>query len=193
MTDYLIECHRSAREEIIFRIKHKDWYLKLQLLAQASLLAVSGGVKLGGVEATTPTPSALSLAVPLSLIFVCLYYRENKIVGHLSHYLASLVPKNIGNDTSKIVRNWDASDELRAYGKRRVSYLLVAELITFFLIPAGLFVVWMFPARPTWLRQLTIAVEVFILVALLWIVLASFNYLRGRHHCTRTLDKFKNR
>ena len=175
MTDYIIECHRSAREEILFRIKHKDWYLKFQLFTQATLLAISGGVKLGGVESTSPIPLALSLAVPISFIFACLYYRENKIIGHISRYLATIEPEDINS----VVSNWDSSNEHQTYRKGKVTLLLMVELTTFFLIPTGLFVVWVSPTIPMWLQSLTIIGEIFLLLALLWIVLMSFNYLRG--------------
>jgi hypothetical protein len=44
--DHALECFHSAREELLFRVKARDNYIKLQLLAQAILIGLTEGVKL---------------------------------------------------------------------------------------------------------------------------------------------------
>jgi len=180
MMDYLIECHRSTREEILFRVKNRDGWLKLQLLSQAVLLALSGGVKLGGVEAQAAIPNVLSLAVPLSLVFLCLYYRENKLVAHLSTYLSQFPAMTIAESAEQgNLANWDSSEDLAQYSQETTFFRLVAEAISFGLIPAGLLMVWFLPAtRPTWFGYAIIGVEFCLLGALVITIRRSFNYLR---------------
>src|SRR4051812_2427440 len=49
--DFLIELSRTSQEELMFRIEHRDRWLTHQLLAQAILIGLALGFKIGGVEA----------------------------------------------------------------------------------------------------------------------------------------------
>lgn len=138
--DYLIECSRTAREELLFRIKHRDAWLKLQLLVQTVLWALSKGIKLGGVEPASPFPFALALALPISLVLTGLYFVEDGLIHRLSQYAASLseMERKISNSKYKIVC-WDASPPLRGYAKGITLILRqVAQLAGFLILPSFL-------------------------------------------------------
>lgn len=138
--DYLIECSKTAREEILFRIKHRDAWLKLQLLTQAILWALSNGIKLGNVEPSTPVPLALALASPISLVFAGLYFVEDGLIYRLSKYIGSLseLEKEISKGNIKIIC-WDASEPLRGYAKGITLILRqVAQIAGFVILPGYL-------------------------------------------------------
>ena len=48
--DYLFECMRTTREEMLFRIKHRDNWLSAHLVVQAGLLALAQGVEMAGLK-----------------------------------------------------------------------------------------------------------------------------------------------
>ena len=138
--DYLIECSRTAREELLFRIKHRDAWLKLQLFVQAVLWALSHGIKLGGAEASTPVPLALALALPIGLVLAGLYFVEDGLIHRLSQYVASLsdIENKLSNNQCKIVC-WDASAPLRGYAKGVTLVIRqIAQIAAFLIIPGYL-------------------------------------------------------
>lgn len=138
--DYLIECSKTAREEILFRIKHRDAWLKLQLLVQAVLWALSNGIKLGGAEPSSPVPLALALALPISLVFTGLYFVEDGLIHRLSQYIGSLseLEKKLSKGDIEIIC-WDASEPLRGYAKGITLILRqVAQIAGFLILPVYL-------------------------------------------------------
>lgn len=147
--DYLIECARTAREELLIRVKHRDSWLKLQLYVQAILWAVSNGIKLGA-ESSTPFPTALGLSLPISFVFASLYFVEDGIISKLSKYIGGLsqTEKELcqaqtgqdKTDQSQIVINsWDNSTELLDYAKGfPLKLRFVAQFAGFILLPGYL-------------------------------------------------------
>ncbi|MBL0347541.1 hypothetical protein [Candidatus Villigracilis affinis] len=119
--DYLKECFINARQEFMFRVSHRDDYLKIHLLLQAILLALSSGIKISGVEIDTPNPDVLALAVPLAIVFSALYYSDNTLIAQLSAYL-----RRLDTYKNKSIRfeNWDSSIELQKYVDRTFLYRL---------------------------------------------------------------------
>jgi hypothetical protein len=137
--EYLFECFRTAREELLMRVRHRDNWLKLQLLAQGALLALSQGVKFAGVESSRELPTLIVLAIPIGLVFMSLYFVEDRLIGVLSRYIGSLSLReaklSAGPDP---IPNWDSSPELRAYGQNTLPIRIFAQVLSFVLIPAGL-------------------------------------------------------
>src|SRR3954470_21288225 len=86
-TDYLLECFRTTREELLMRVKHRDSWLKLQLLAQAVILALMSGIILSGVESHNAMPELAWLALPISIVSAGLYFTEDGIICRLSKYI----------------------------------------------------------------------------------------------------------
>lgn len=137
--DFLIESSRTSLEELIFRIKHRDDWLKIQLLAQITMLALAFGVEVGGFNATNPIPNVLALAVPTAFILASLYVVEDNLIGHLSRERGklSLIEAQMF-PAEREIPLFEASDALRDYAKTTLPIRLAAQLGAFVLIPAGL-------------------------------------------------------
>lgn len=124
----VIERSRTAREELLLRVRHRDSWLKLQLLAQAILWSLAKGVKLGGADSPAPLPEALALASPIALVFASLYYVEDGLIHRLSKYIEGL-------DSG----SWDASPQLKNYATGLTLILrLTAQLAAFVALPSYL-------------------------------------------------------
>ncbi|MCJ7645340.1 hypothetical protein MUO65_00295 [bacterium] len=114
--------------------------MKLQLLVQAVLWALSNGIKLGGAEPSSPVPLALALALPISLVFTGLYFVEDGLIHRLSQYVGSLseFEKKLSKGDIKIIC-WDASEPLRGYAKGITLILRqVAQIAGFLILPGYL-------------------------------------------------------
>lgn len=137
--DYLFECFRTAREELLLRVKHRDNWLKTQLLAQGVLLALSQGVEVGGVKAGQPYPDVLALSISISFVLATCYYVEDSLIGFLSKYLGAISKaESMLRQGEWQILNWDVSEQLRQYARQILPTRFIAQSIAFMLIPAGL-------------------------------------------------------
>lgn len=137
--DYLFECFRTAREELLLRVKHRDNWLKIQLLAQASLLALAQGVELSGVKAAYPKPDVLAISVAISFVLASLYYIGDDLVGYLSDYVGAVSGAEAKLRLRRYqITNWDISEQLRLYAHQTLPIRFLAQLIIFVFIPLGL-------------------------------------------------------
>jgi hypothetical protein len=57
-TNFLIETSRTSHEELMFRIKQRDDWMKLQLISQGALAALAFGIEVSGVKTASPVPWA---------------------------------------------------------------------------------------------------------------------------------------
>jgi hypothetical protein len=71
--DYLLECFRSAREELITRIRQRTELFRLQLIAQGIIVALAGGLSLESISVTGPLPDVVALAIPVSFTIATPY------------------------------------------------------------------------------------------------------------------------
>lgn len=136
---FLIESSRTSHEELIFRIKHRDDWLKIQLLAQVTMLALAFGIEIGGIRATSPIPSVIALAIPTSFILACLYVVEDNLVGYLTSErgkFARTEAQMFPNEER--IGLFEASDALDNYRRTTLPIRFAAQLGAFILIPAGL-------------------------------------------------------
>ena len=114
--DYLVECFTSARSEAEMVLKSQDDILKLQLVMQAIMWALTKKIKLFGVESGEALSEVLLLAVPLSFIFFCLYVSQDSLLHYLSQYLGNLSRLEAAvSERNFIIPNWNSSSELKAY------------------------------------------------------------------------------
>jgi hypothetical protein len=136
---YLIECHRSGHEELMFRVSHRDQWLKLQLLAQATFLALALGVEVGGVKATNPFPTVIVVALPIAITLTALYVVEDRLIGLISRYVGRLsrLEAELSSSTTKI-DYVGSSSELREYIRTTLPIRALAQCVVFGLIPTGL-------------------------------------------------------
>lgn len=147
--DYLLENFRNAREELLFRVKHRDDWLKIQLLAQAALLALAQGIELNGIKAATPQPLLLTASPVISLILAALYYVEDNLIGYLSRYIGAISEAEMKLRQGHFyISNWDTSKPLREYAKGTRRLRLVAQVAAFVIMPLSLTAIRMmaFPA-----------------------------------------------
>lgn len=70
----------------MFRIKHRDDWMKLQLVSQGALAALAFGIEVSGVKPHLRCPGRLTLAAPVSFVLAVLYCVEDRLVGLLSHW-----------------------------------------------------------------------------------------------------------
>jgi hypothetical protein len=134
--DYLLECFRNAREELLFRVKHRDDWIKIQLFTQAVLLALAQGIELGGIRTATPQPTVLTAAPVISLVLAALYYVEDNLIGYLSKYVGAISEAEVKLSQGNFyISNWDTSAPLREYAKSTRRLRLVAQSAAFVGIP----------------------------------------------------------
>jgi hypothetical protein len=173
--DYLIECSRTAREELLLRVRQRDSFLKTYFLIQVVLLAMSKGIKVEGVETGGPLPASLLLVVPVAVIFALLCYTEDRLIGQLSAYVGSL-SKEVTNE-SKQVLAWDVSPQLRDSAKRTVCYRGLAHLAAFVITPSVLVGMRYYHTRPSNCWQWTgLALQVVLLIYLLFLSIVEWRY-----------------
>ncbi len=178
---YLLSCYRTACDQLVFRIEHRDQWLKTQLLVQAAFLALASGIEFGGVKATSPAPTILALAIPTSLVLTALYVLEDRIISHEVQYIASLSAKEAELSSSpETIHNLESSPEIQQYIARTLPIRLIAQMSAFLLIPAGS-AVYRFVNQPIIWNMIN-SVEV-ILDVVLWIASAGLlltSYLQRR-------------
>ena len=92
--DVALEYFRSAREELLFRVKHRDDWFKLAILAQAVLWGLGKGVKIGGAEPLAPMPEMLILHsryLAYSLAYTTLRIASASVFQNTSEHCQSVV------------------------------------------------------------------------------------------------------
>jgi hypothetical protein len=137
--DYVAECHRSGHEELLFRVKQRDDWLRLQLLAQSALLALALGVEVGGVKSnasTTALPSILVLSCPVAFVLTCLYVVEDRLIGLISRHVSSLSEIERGLSRATILIEYvGGSEAIREYAKTTLPIRVFAQAMAFAVVP----------------------------------------------------------
>lgn len=135
-TNTILEYFRSAREEVMLRVKYRDNWLIIQLLSQVVLFALAQGVEIAGVRASGANPIFLFLSIPISLLLASLYHIEDSIIGYIGNYISAIPEAEAEISTRKtVIRNWDASEQFKLYGSRALPIRLIAQTVAFLLIP----------------------------------------------------------
>lgn len=134
--DYLIAVYKSSREELLFRIKHRDQWLKLQLFVQIILVSIASGIEIAGIKPNSPYPNILFLAAPSAFILYLLYFVEDRLIGLLSVHIGqvSLMEKALSLQ-KEIIENSDISEPMREYARKVLPARLVAQVFAFVLVP----------------------------------------------------------
>ena len=174
--DYLVECHRSGHEELMFRVSHRDNWLKIQMLAQATFLALAFGVEVAGVKATSSIPTVLALALPTALTLACLYVVEDRLIGLISRYIGRLSDLEARLTKSEAVIEYvGSSPEIREYANSTLPFRVLAQVVAFALVPA-LLSTYRFADLPTlqWYNKAEIVVDVVCLMVILWLLHVAY-------------------
>ena len=137
--DYLFECMRTTREEMLFRIKHRDNWLSAHLVVQAGLLALAQGVEMAGLKGPKAYPDVLVLALPIAFILACLYFVEDLLISNLCRYSGSLSQAEAALRNSAVeIANPDTIRNLRRDGWNITPLRALAQVVGFMLVPGGL-------------------------------------------------------
>lgn len=178
--DYLLECFKSARAEILARIDKRDNLLKLQLYILLILLALSSGVKIAGIESSHPLSEIWRIAIPISIVLASLHSIEDQLIGHLSRYIKDLSTLEATLSNSKlIIHNSDASAELQiAYIKVTSPLRGFAQAIAFWLVPLAFYFSQYifnheFSQFPIW-AKLDLIGQISLSTITVWILLYSY-------------------
>lgn len=164
--DYILECFKTAREELLLRVEHRDRWLKQALIAQVVLWAISKGIKFQ-LEAGGKFPDALAFAIPVAFFFSLFYYVEDGLVGRLSRYIGTLsIWEARLRQTSVGIPNWDASVQLTSYADGiPLKLRVIGQLSAFLFFPALLASdLYVFPCFPFIQWFLLLGIAVFILL-----------------------------
>lgn len=136
---YLIECFKGSYDELKFRVKHRDAWLKTHLIAQLAILALASGIDLKVVSSTQSLPIILSLALPASLVLLIFYLIEENTISSLSRYIAGLSKLEAELTQGTIIYNFDSSEVVTKFFKDTQSIRVLGQFVTFLLIPTLLF------------------------------------------------------
>ncbi|MEE9338128.1 MAG: hypothetical protein V3U87_08615 [Methylococcaceae bacterium] len=136
---YLVECFKCSYDEMKFRIRHRDAWLKTHLLAQFVIAAMASGVNVKLVESTDALPIMLSLSLPVSLVILIFYLIEENTISSLSRYLAGLSKVESEITSGAIIYNFDSSEVVTTFFKDTQKMRVFAQFISFLVIPLLLF------------------------------------------------------
>ena len=176
-----VEYLKTTREEILFRIKHRDSYLKMYMIIQTVLIAMSKGIAVAGTKVNHAHPEALLFSAPIALIFCLLYSTEDRLIGHLSKYIGKAA-KSIPT----MIPHWECSDELRAYSNTTLYLRVLAQWFAFFFVPL-LFSIEFFWSQKgeTLFPRLVFmyAIEIICLIMITGVLVFSFSFRKttGKH------------
>jgi hypothetical protein len=138
-TSFLIETSRTSHEELMFRIKQRDDWMKLQLIAQGALAALAFGIEVSGVKTASPVPWALTIAAPVSFILAVLYCVEDRLVGLLSHWRSGLPKREVSlvelESGENEIEVFESSKAIEEYSQSALWWRLMAQLSAFIGIP----------------------------------------------------------
>jgi len=112
---YLVEYFKSVREEILLRVKWRDGYLKIQMLAIVVLFGIANRIKV--IEEITVSdtehPELLLLTPIISFVLCSLYLIEDNVIGALSEYCRAVcIAEKELNLHPTYLRNYDSSHQL---------------------------------------------------------------------------------
>lgn len=185
-TSFLLESSRTSHEELMFRIKHRDDWMKLQLIAQATLAALAFGVEVGGVKTASPVPWALTLASPISFILAVLYCVEDRLIGLLSHWRSGLPKREAALSKPAAgeseIEVFEASSAIEEYSRSALLLRLLAQLCAFVGIPAILAAYRLHAGqRNKWELFASAFSLILTFAALIWQFYARRSQVRKRH------------
>jgi len=179
----------TAREQVMFHSRHRDHWIELQLLSQGVLIALALGVKIGTVRTDESIPDALLFSVPISLIFCALYVVEDRLVAQFCGYISS-VSEHVkelcqGNIT---IENPEAHLRNSIFSLDFLTVRLIAQIVTFLLIPGSIAIYAFFDIHAWHLREIGLA----ILSVISWftaIALLGQAFLRHRSYDRKLLSE----
>jgi hypothetical protein len=180
--DYLIECFKLAKEELLLRFKYREHWLELQLLTQVVLVALSLGIEIFGVSGPA-IPNVIALSPAISAIFICLYFVDDSLITYIGGYLVALTDAEAKLRSGRLkILNWNSSDQVKEYVKQALIMKYVAQFIAFAIIPLGLFL-WRASTFSMWgiaeIAELVWNIMFFVLIG--YVILKSLQRRRSAY------------
>ena len=168
-TDFQLECFRAANDRLLFRVKRRENWLKLQLLVQVALLAFALGLNASSSE------NILLLSLPISFILTSLYASEDRLVGHIVGYLNSL-SNNLSIQEGRDWPNLESSSEGKNYIKTTLPVRLLAQIFGFLILPLGIAALRFLSLPKKWNSVYTTELAIDLIMGLIigWLLLRSY-------------------
>jgi hypothetical protein len=140
---YLKEAYSKTYDELLFRIRTRDNWIKVQLVCQLTLVAVSSGLKLQIINNDHPLPNALSFCIPVSFVVFLLFQIEETIIALLSRYLGEMSAAEEALNPGYLVHNFDSSVAVSDFWTKSQVFRTLSISVIFLLIPA---ILWLYRA-----------------------------------------------
>lgn len=177
---FLIECFRSAHEELLARIRQREEWLKIGLATQVVIIAAMSGFEVFGTKTVgTVPPTWLPLiSMPVALIIVLLYSMEERMVGHLASYLSELpvIEARIAKSPD-VLPTFNSSRQLADAVPGTLLYRGFTNIIAFIVLPA-IVTLWSPPSRSLIERSI-LWFDLALAVPILVVIIASWRYRLG--------------
>ncbi len=175
---YLIQAYVKTYDELLFRIRNRDNWIKTQLICQLVLIAIASGLKLQIVNSDSPLPNALSFSLPVSFVIFLLYQIEETIITLLSRYLGEMSKAEEAMNSGFFVHNFDSSVAVGSFWTRSQKLKTASVSIVFLLIPLSL---WLYRARSMvkdWYFAVEAGVSCLLMVFITWSIVNAHNARR---------------
>jgi hypothetical protein len=174
---FLVECFRSAHEELITRIRQREEWFKIGLATQIVILAAMSGFEVFGTKTSgTVPPTWLPLiSMPISMVFALLYSIEERMVGHLASYLGELPKKEAEVAGSEsIIDTFNSSSQLRSSVPGTLNYRCATNILAFIVVPF-IVTIWSPPSR-SHLERIIWFFDLGLILPILFVIIASWRY-----------------
>lgn len=137
---FLIEAFKSAREELMMRVSHRDRILKQTVivfgLIFVALFNVTNNYKLNNID-----NFLLFFIHVISFIFYCLYQKEDYLIGQLSKYIKIDINGRLG---FKEILLWDSTDYFKGHDDKSMKYRLYVTIGVFIALPISISLLYIY-------------------------------------------------
>lgn len=130
------EFFKSAREELLLRVAARDSWLRSHLTVQFTVIALGLGIPLFETARQDQDMRWLLAVAPfLGLGAYLLYAVEDRLIGHLSHYLRESIPGD----------HWDRSQSFEEYQDKTLWWRFYGTAFVFISLPCASLLLSTFP------------------------------------------------
>ncbi len=178
--EFLTECFKAANKRLLFRIKHRDLWLKFQLIAQFTLvlLVMLGKIAYPGLSSLFQY--LLILSFPIAALCCTLYVTQDRLIGHIIEYLNS-VAKTIAeySDQTIPLYNLESSPAGKDYIKTALPVRLIGQLFSFLMIPLWMSAYRLFNLNNFELiHMITTGVDLILAGLIVWLLSTTYSSRR---------------
>jgi hypothetical protein len=170
---YLRDTYSKTYDELLVRITQRDNWIKIQLICQLALVAISAGLKLQIINSDSPVPNALSFCLPISFVIFLQFQIEETIIALLSRYIGEMSEAEEVLNPGFFVHNFDSSVAVGDFWRKSQNFRTTSIIIVFLMIPLSL---WLYRIR-------TLKMDTYFMVEVtlssILILFISYNIYRG--------------